>query len=121
MSRLSNERRANRNTTVVQRPAGTLPSRQERRLELEARLRIQEMDAHLRIENLRWQRRKDMILVGTLACVALGSFTVWAVVLLSGAYPSAEKQLITGFIVQLFINLFLVVAGKKVNWKEGSP
>lgn len=61
-----------------------------------------------------------MILVGTLAYVVMGSFTVWAVVLLSGAYPSTEKQLITGFIVQLLINLFLIVAGKKINWKEGA-
>lgn len=80
---------------------------------MESRLRTAEADA-------RWRRRKDMILVGTLAYVVIGSFTVWAVVLLSGAYPSTEKQLITGFIVQLLINLFLVVAGKKIDWKEGT-
>ena len=88
-------------------------SRRERQLELSARLRIEEANA-------RWQRQKDMILVGSLAYVVIGSFTVWAVVLLSGAYPSTEKQLVTGFIVQLLINLFLVVAGKKINWKEGA-
>jgi hypothetical protein len=113
MSRSLSERGTGNKATVARSPAVTPASRQERQLELESRLRIVEADAC-------WQRWKDMILVGSLAYVVLGSFTVWAVVLLSGAYPSAEKQLITGFIVQLLINLFLVVAGKKLRWKEGA-
>lgn len=59
-----------------------------------------------------------MLLVGSLAYVALGSFTVWAGVLLSGSYTSTDKQLVTGFIVQLLMNLFLGVAGKKSQGKH---
>jgi hypothetical protein len=110
MNRALKAQRTGKKATASQKPAVTLAYRQGKQLELETRLRIQEANAH-------WQRRKDMILVGTLAYVVLGSFTVWSVVLLSRSYSSAEKQLITGFIVQLLVNQFLIVAGKKIKWK----
>ena len=111
MSRPLNARRTGEHATMARRGAAAPSSRQERQLELALHLRIEEANA-------RWQRQKDMIFVGTLAYVVLGSFTVWAVVLLSGTYSATDKQLLTGFIVQLLINLFLVAAGKKIKWKE---
>ncbi len=111
MNRTLGTRRVGEKVTSAQKPPTAMASRQERQLELKTRLRIEEADA-------RWHRRKEMLLVGSLAYVALGSFTVWAGVLLSGSYTSTDKQLITGFIAQLLMNLFLSVAGKKSRGKH---
>ena len=113
MRRPVNERGNRNKVPVIREPAVVPASRQNRRVELESRLQVQEVEARDRMEDARWRRRKDMLFVVTLACLAVGSFTIWGVILLSPSYPSAEKQLITGFIVQLLFNLFVVVAGKK--------
>lgn len=111
MTRELNEGRIGKKPTGAPKSPITLISCQESQLELKSRLGIEE-------DNARWQRRKDMILVGTFSYVVLGSFTIWVVVLLPGAYSSTDKQLITGFIVQLLFNLFFIVTGKRIKWKE---
>lgn len=118
MRRPVNERGTSNKETVARRTAAITASRQEKQMELESRLQIQEMEARDQMEDARWRRLKEMIFVVTLACLALVSFTIWAVILLSRSYPSAEKQLITVFIVQLLVNLFVVVAGKKTGRGE---
>lgn len=88
-----------------------LPTHPEHPLEMESRLKREEADA-------RWRRQKEMIVIGSAAYISLGSFTVWAIVLLSGSYSSTDKMLLSGFIIQLLTNLFLFVAGKKPYWKK---
>lgn len=77
----------------------------------EVRLKREDADA-------RWNRQKEMIVIVSVAYISLGSFTVWGIVLLSGAYSSTDKMLLTGFIIQLLTNLFLYLTGKKPNWKS---
>jgi hypothetical protein len=58
-----------------------------------------------------------MIIIGSVA-FSLCAFTVLAIVLLSGSYPSTDKLILITLITQLLSNLFLHVAGKKPDFKK---
>lgn len=110
MSRALKERGSDQ-TLQAGRKKQPKPTSSEYPIEIELRLKKEEADA-------RWKRQKEMIVIVSVAYISLGSFTVWAIVLLSAAYSLTEKQLLTGFIVQLLVNLFLYLVGKKPNWKH---
>jgi hypothetical protein len=88
-----------------------LTASREHPLDRESRLRREEDEA-------RWKRMKEMIVIWSVAYISLGSFTVWAIVLLSGSYSSTEKQILTGFLIQLLFNLYLFLAGKRPSFKK---
>jgi hypothetical protein len=110
MSRELKEREPHQNLTAA-RKKQHVPKSLEYRIATELRLKREEAEA-------RWSRQKEMIVIVSIAYISLGSFTVWAIVLLSVAYSSPDKMLLTGFIIQLLTNLFLYLAGKKPSWKS---
>jgi hypothetical protein len=103
--------RGSEQTLQAGRKKQPMPTSPKYPIEMKLRLKKEEADA-------RWRRQKEMIVIVSVAYISLGSFTVWAIVLLSAAYSLTEKQLLTGFIVQLLVNLLLYLLGKKPDWKS---
>jgi len=110
MSQALKVRKRSQNVTVA-RKRQPLASLREHRLERESRLRREEADA-------RWKRIKEMIVIGSVAYISLCAFSILAIVLLSGSYPSTDKLILIGFITQLLTNLFLHMAGKMPDFKK---
>jgi hypothetical protein len=110
MSQALKERKSGQSSTAARRRRLRSTSA-ECLLEIESRLKREDDDA-------RWKRQKEMIIVGSVAYVSLGSFTVLAVALLSGAYPSTDKVILIGFITQLLTNLLLYMRGNTPKFKK---
>lgn len=110
MSQAVKERKSGQSLLTV-RQRQPPPAPREHLHERESRLKREESDA-------RCKRIREMIAFVSVAFISVGSFTVLAVVLLSGSYPSTDKLILISFINQLLTNLFLFMAGKMPNFKK---
>jgi hypothetical protein len=107
MSQALKARKLNPKPSVV-RGRQLQPSSREHHLERESRLRIAEAEARCQ----RWVRLISILVINF---IVLGASTVWAIAFL-GNYSTTDKQYMTGFIVQIVLNLLLFLAGKKFKW-----
>jgi uncharacterized membrane protein len=78
---------------------------------METRLRIQEADA-------RWQRIKEMVLVGSAVFVILTACVASTYLLLSKASSPSDRLLAFYVLGQMMGILVGVVMGKNINWKK---
>jgi hypothetical protein len=110
MSQAEKERKSGQNLPTVQKRQ-LLPVPREHPEERAARLKREDSDA-------RCKRIREMIVFVSVAFISVGSFTVLAVVLLSGSYPSTDKLVLISFITQLLTNLFLYMGGKMPKFNK---
>lgn len=108
--RAPKEQKSGRNLPVV-RKRQPPPALREHPGERASRLKREESDA-------RSKHIREMIFFVSVAFISVGSFTVLAVVLLSGSYPSTDKVVLISFITQLLSNLFLYMGGKMPKLKK---
>lgn len=106
MSQALKPRKPNPKPTVARKRSRPLP--REHRLDRESRLRIAEAEARVQ----RWLKLISIVVINI---IVLGASGVWAVSFL-GNYSATDKQYMTGFIVQIVLNLLLFLAGKKFKW-----
>jgi hypothetical protein len=109
MSQAVKERKTSQKLTVVRKRQPLAP--REHPQDRASRLKREESEA-------RCKQIREMIVFVSAAFISVGSFTVLAVVLLSGSYPSTDKVVLISFISNLLSNLFLYMGGKMPNFKK---
>lgn len=110
MSQAVEDRRLIQNLPAAERRQD-LPSSREHPLEREVRLRIKEADA-------RWQRIKEIILIGSAVFVILSTCIASTYLLLSRGSSPSEKLVAFYVLGQMMGILVGVVMGKNIKWRK---